>query len=211
MLVLCLSAMAVMAQDADKAKEILDKVADKYQKVPAFSAMFEQRMINQAEGLNEKFEGAVLAKGNKFRIDIAGRVIFNDGSTMWTFVPDDEEVTVAEAGGEDGEELDPTAIYTAYKKGFKLKLQKNEKIDGKDYRVIDLLPKKPKDKSFFRIRVYVTPKGSVLHRWSVYEKDGNVFQYTISNFKELASLPDTDFRFDKSKYPDMDIDIVDLR
>ena len=44
---------------------------------------------------------------------------------------------------------------------------------------------------------------------SFFEKNGNRYTYSVNDFKVNTSIPDSEFNFDKSKYPK--VEVVDLR
>ncbi|BDD03378.1 LolA family protein [Aureibacter tunicatorum] len=196
------------AQKDPKALAILDKMSDKYQNQEAFEAGFKQQLINQNEGLDESFEGNILVKGEKFRIDIAGQQIFNDGSAIWTYSPDDEEVTVTASEEGEDEGLNPTTFYSAYKEGFLYAVIGHESLRGKNISVIDLTPE-DKSKNFFKIRMRINTTDNEILSWEIFEKGGNNYLYTIENYKPIASISDNEFQFDTEDHPD--VEVVDLR
>jgi outer membrane lipoprotein carrier protein len=54
------------AQVDQKAKEILDKMSDKYQSIPAYKTNFVYRLTNKAENVDEQFAGEIMVKGEKY-------------------------------------------------------------------------------------------------------------------------------------------------
>lgn len=45
---------------------------------------------------------------------------------------------------------------------------------------------------------------SIVKGWKIFERNGNRFTYTISNFKPNAPVSNSMFKFDKSKHPGVD-------
>jgi outer membrane lipoprotein carrier protein len=198
---------ASMAQKDPKALAILDAMSAKYQKIPSFTAKFTYTLENKTEGINEDFSGDVSVKGDKYRIKLPNQEIINDGKTTWTYLSDINEVNIDNFDPSSGE-MTPSKIFTAYKKGYKY-LYINEKAEaGVVYEWVDLVPDS-KDQQVFKIRLQISKVDKSLKTWEIYDKGGNIYRYSISNFNPNATLADTYFRFDTSKYPG--VEVVDLR
>ncbi|MCG8476666.1 MAG: outer membrane lipoprotein carrier protein LolA [Cytophagales bacterium] len=148
-LFILLSGQMVWGQEDEKAAGILERMAKKYQQIEAFSADFSQSMINEQEGINESFTGKGIIKKNKYKIEVAGRTLYNNGREIWTYSPDDEEVTISPVS--DEEEIDPTFIFSNYKKDFKFRYLGETRLRGKMLQKVALFPRKPEGKSFFKI------------------------------------------------------------
>ena len=200
--IVILSQGALAQYDPD-AKIVLDAMSAKYKKVVAFSASFSQKIENQSAGIDESMEGKITVKGSKYKLDILDSEIYNNGKEVWVFTPDLEEVTVSTYDPSE-EEITPGNVYDLYKKGFKYALI-SEMSNGD--RVIELDPES-REKSYHKIRMIIDAKNAV-KSFTVFEKTGNRYLYTVTNFKPLTSLTDSFFNFDTSKYPD--VEIVDFR
>ena len=80
-----ISGMA-MAQQDQAARDILDAMSNKYRTIPAFSADFTYTLENAQESLNEAFKGKITVKGVKYRLELEGQEIINDGTSIWTYL-----------------------------------------------------------------------------------------------------------------------------
>lgn len=206
-IILIFSAGTLLAQKDPKALEILDAMSAKYQKIPSFTAKFTYTLENKTEGVNEDFSGEVSVKGDKYRIKMSSQEIINDGKTTWTYLSDINEVNIDNYDPTSGD-MTPSKIFTAYKNGYKY-LFLNEKAEGGImYEWVDLVPES-RDQQVFKIRLQINKADKSLKTWEIYDRGGNIYRYSISNFNPKANLADTYFRFDASKYPG--VEIVDLR
>mgnify|MGYP003563032128 CR=1 FL=1 len=198
------------AQVDQKAKEILDKMSDKYQDIPTYKTNFVYRLTNKAEDVDEQFAGEIMVKGEKYVLLMSDQEIYNDGETIWTFLKDENEVNVDYYMPDEGD-LSPNNIYSAYKKGYRYRWLENKKIGNRSLDVVELQPEDPKDpdKIFFRIVLNIDQADNTIHSWEMYDRAGNVFSYTISGFNPNYKAEDAFFAFDASKFPD--VEIVDLR
>jgi outer membrane lipoprotein carrier protein len=198
------------AQVDQKAKEILDKMSDKYQDIPTYKTNFVYRLTNKAEDVDEQFAGEIMVKGEKYVLLMSDQEIYNDGETIWTFLKDENEVNVDYYMPDEGD-LSPNNIYSAYKKGYRYRWLEHKKIGNRSLDVVELQPEDPKDpdKIFFRIVLNIDQADNTIHSWEMYDRAGNVFSYTISGFNPNYKAEDAFFAFDASKFPD--VEIVDLR
>ena len=110
-------AVLIMAQgepDHDpKAKAILDGVSAKSRTHQAVSVRFTYSMENIRDDIYETQEGSLLLKGEQYKLKLAGQEIICDGSTLWTYLPDAEEVQISEPEYEEGT-INPSNIFTIY-------------------------------------------------------------------------------------------------
>jgi outer membrane lipoprotein carrier protein len=199
---LIISQLAFSQYDPE-AKAVLDGMSAKYRNVPAFSANFEQTLINESADINESMEGAITVKGEKYILEIAGQKIYNNGTDVWSYNEELAEVTISPYEEED-QEITLNNIWDIYQEGFKYILLAAN--DNGNY-VVDLDPV-DRDKSYFKIRMMIGQDYS-LNSFTVFENGGNQYQYAINNFAEKPQLSDGDFTFNPSDYPG--VEVIDFR
>ncbi|MEQ9286822.1 MAG: outer membrane lipoprotein carrier protein LolA [Cyclobacteriaceae bacterium] len=200
-----LFAMQAFAQKDPQALEILDAMSEKYKNIPAFTANFSYIMENDAEDIDEKFEGVITVKNNKYKLEMSGQEIINDGVAVWTYLKDDNEVTISEYDDTD-EEITLSNIFTIYKSGYKylfLETKDNGKMD-----VVDLVPE-DRDKTFYKIRMEIQKADKELKNFRIFDKSGSRYLYKINQFAVNNTITDADFKFDERKYPG--VEVVDFR
>lgn len=207
-LVFLLSIAAVsQAQYDENALKVLDAMSDKYRAIGAYSADISYALVNETDGINEKFTGNITVKGEKYLLELEEQVILNNGVTVWTYLPDVNEVNI-DNNNPDEEEISPSKIYDAYKDGYKYIYVGEETIGSKPHAVIDLVPD-DREAQFFKIKLFINQSDNSLTKWTMYDKSGNLYNYTISNFDPSISPADNMFEFDPTKYPG--VEIIDLR
>ena len=140
-------------------------------------------------------------------IDMKDQVIYIDGQTQWTHLVEEKEVDVMEYDP-DGEEFSPNRMYDLYKRGFKYIFIEDIEEGGNKIHVIDLVPE-DRDKSYFKIKLFVKASDKTISAWRIYEKNGNKYQYKVTDFKPNIDVSDDYFRFDPSKHKG--VEVVDLR
>jgi outer membrane lipoprotein carrier protein len=207
LIVILISAGFAHAQYDDKALAILDAMSARYKSMPAFKAEFTYALENAANKVNENLKGEITVKGDKFRLKTDGQEIYNNGTTVWTYLTEENEVNISDYEPNE-DEITPSKIYTIYKKGYKYAFLEEKKEGNLVYEIVELVPEK-KDKQIFKIRIQVNKKDKSIKNWKIFEKSGNKLSYTITKFTPNVTVEDKFFEFDKTKYKG--VEVVDLR
>ena len=196
-----------LAQYDAQALATLDAMSKKYKAYTSFEANITTTMTNETEGVKEEYKGKITVKGDKYKLVMSEQEIINNGTTQWTYIPAAKEVTVDNYDA-NSDEINPSKIYEIYKKGFKY-LHNGERTEGGAIvEEIDLVPEK-KDAQFFKIKMLINKKDRSIQSWTMMDKSGNKYKYTISKFNPNVTVADTFFVFDTKKYPD--VEVTDLR
>lgn len=198
------------AQQDQKAKEILEKVTKATQGYSSISASFNYVMENKAEDIHEENKGNILLKGNKYHLSLPqmGMQMFTDGKTVWTYMKDANEVTIANAGDDMNEAMDPSKLFTIYEHGFNYKYIEEKTVDGVPVYIIDLFPENS-EIEYSKIRIQVEKKRMLIKRAEMIGKEGNNYIVEVNDLKTDVPTKDSDFVFDKSKFKGAEV--VDLR
>lgn len=198
--------MATMAS-AQNAKTILDAMSAKYKAIHSFTSNIDYTMVNKADGINDTFKGSIAVKGDMYSLKMGGQEVINNGTTVWTYLPDDNEVNIDNHSAEAGD-ITPSSIYTIYQKGFTYVILSPVTIGDKKYDVVDLIAS-DKDAQFYKIRLEIAQVDKTLGKFTMYDNEGSEFSYTISNFNSEVKLNDSDFEFDEAKHKG--VEVIDLR
>ncbi|MBV4359618.1 LolA family protein [Pinibacter aurantiacus] len=204
-----ISAVSIAQSNDPAAKTILDGVSAKFKTYKAVQANF-TLSIEDAKGKTQGTKkGTLYYKGSKYRVSIpGGQEIFSDGKTNWTYDKSANEVTISKVDA-SGNALTPQKLFTNfYDKDFLYKLNGEKKVGAKTLQEIELTPT-DKSKPFFKILLTVDKAAKTIVSTKVMQKDGNKFTYAVSNLNGNAAIADSQFVFDKSKYPG--VEEVDLR
>lgn len=195
-------------QNDPKAQEILDAMSQKYKEMSSFKAKFTYTLENDNSKIKESSKGEILVKGGKFRLKLGDHEIINNGTTVWTYMKESNEVNISTYEPDD-DDLNPTKIFTMYKKGYKYILMSEHNEGGKVYSTVDLEPIDRTKSTMSKVRIVINKKDKTVKSWKIFEKNGNRFAYVVDAFTPNQKVEDTEFAFDKSKYPG--VTEVDLR
>jgi len=204
-----LTISSLSAQTDQKAKLLLDKLSAKTKAYTSIKANFNYILENKAEGLNEVQSGWIVLKGDKFILEIAGQEILSDGATIWTYLKDAEEVQITDVEEDNEDQISPGSIFTLYESGYRHEYKKDETSGGINYAIIYIYPLDLDEKSFHTIQLYIDKDKIELKKIIILSKEGDNYTYKIKSFQTNIPINDSDFVFQKSKYPD--VEIVDLR
>lgn len=206
-LIFAISGNILLAQYDPKALEVLEAMSKKYKAVPAFEADISYALINEVEKINKMFKGKMTVKGDKYRLALPEQEVINDGKTLWTYLAEAKEVNI-DNFDPNSDDLNPSKIFEVYKKGFKY-LHMGEASEATVVcDVIDLVPEK-KDAQYFKIRMNISKKDKSIQNFTMFDKSGNRYKYTISKFTPNPAITDAYFTFDPKKYPG--VEVIDLR
>ena len=191
-----------------EAKRILDAVSNKFKSFKSVQANFIYRVENSAGKVLSNKTGKVYMKGTKYRVSFGGQDIFCDGVNVYSYDKSAKEVTVTKLDA-SGSTITPQKLFTNfYDKDFLYKLNGEKKVKGKTVQEIEMTPN-DKNKPFHKVYLLVDKAGKTIYSTSVMEKTGNKYVYTVSSMKPNAPDADSQFVFDKSKYPG--VEVIDLR
>ncbi len=190
-------------QSDAKSQEILKKVTKLYQGYKTINASF----TITTTAVNKKplvSKGTVWIKGNKFKLNYANQEIFCNGITIWTYNPDDQEVTMEDYKKRDNS-ITPNEIFTVYQKGYKSKYEGPTTEGGKVHDVVRLVPKKKANYAYLKLEIDNSYKIS-----KVIQHYKNGTEVTIEMNKLTPNTAMKDDFFQWSDVGHADVTVVDL-
>jgi outer membrane lipoprotein-sorting protein len=189
-----------------KSNEILEKLTAKTESYKTIRAEFSYKMKNTEAEIDETTDGTILVRDDKYRLIISGQVVISDGTTLWTYIEDANEVQINSAG-ESEESITPSKLLTSYNKDYKSKFVRESFQYGTTVNIIDLTP--DEGKTYSKVRVVIDKQKDQLLEITIFDKNGSTYAYIINKFETDIELNDSEFTFDPKEYPD--VDIVDMR
>jgi outer membrane lipoprotein carrier protein len=195
---------ASIAQDDPKSKAVVDKLMSQAKGWTSFEAEFSSRLQNTKDKLDVKQEGSMKVKGKKFNLALDKNTVINDGTIMYTYNKDVNDVTLSDPSEMD-QELDPSKLFTQYEKGFKSQFVEEKTENGVTVQVVKLFPLEPAKKPFHTVVLTVDKAKNEPRGIQVLYKDGNVVTYTLKKFTPNVALDDALFTFNKARYPGVEV------
>jgi outer membrane lipoprotein carrier protein len=200
--------MNLMAQGDPKAKAILDNVSKKVKALKSLKANFTITITGAKNAKPQTKKGNVYMKGDKYYVSLSGQEIYCDTKTIWTFIKESNEVQISSFDPNENS-FTPSKLFTNfYDKEYIYKYEGEQTVGGKKVDVINLTPTN-KSKQYSKVELMIDKAQSVVAGGKMYEKNGNVYQYSVSGYTPNPALTDNMFTFDTKKHPK--VEVVDLR
>ncbi len=194
----------LQAQNDKRATAILDAMSNKYKTMTSFKVAF----TYTNEGAKETLKGDATVKGTKFRLKMAGQEIFNDGKVMTTYIKESNEATINNYDPKEVGDIDPTKVYTIYKKGYKYVFIEEVTESGRVYEVVELSPEK-KESKVSKVQIKVDKKDKSVKSWKVIQRTGQRLVFKVDKFTPNVKVEDKFFAFDATQYKG--VEVIDLR
>jgi outer membrane lipoprotein-sorting protein len=147
-------------------------------------------------------------KGTKFRLKMAGQEIFNDGKIMTTYIKESNEATVNNYDPKEVGDIDPTKVYTIYKKGYKYVFIEEVTESGRVFEVVELSPEK-KESKVSKVQIKVDKKDKSVKSWKVIQRSGQRLTFKVDKLTPNVKVEDKFFAFDPAQYKG--VEVIDLR
>ncbi|MBL0047911.1 MAG: outer membrane lipoprotein carrier protein LolA [Bacteroidetes bacterium] len=203
--ILLANTLIASAQIDEKAKKILDELSAKTKAFTTIIANFSYTIENKTEKTSETQEGKITIKGKKYRLEIANQTIINDTKFSYTILKDAKEIqknTAAVAGGKNGDDINPSNIFTMYENGFKYQFVKEEKQStGAVYQIIKLFPTEAKKRNFHTVMLTIDKTKKQIVAIKILGKDGNDMTYNVKKFIADSKVDDSVFAYNIKSFP----------
>jgi len=206
---LCCATLQASAQNDAKAKAVLEAVSKKVNSLKSLKANFALNLTGGKGGkVTDSKKGNISLKGQKYHVFLSGQEIICDTKTIWTYNKEAKEVQISTYNPAE-QTISPAKLFTNfYDKEYKYTYKGERKEAGKNCDVIEMVPI-DKSKQFTKIELLVDKASSVIAGGNIWEKNGNKYQYTVSNFTPNANIPDTYFTWNPKEHAG--VEVVDLR
>ncbi len=198
LMALCFSAYQATAQTDAKAKKVLESVTKKVNSLKSLKASFALKLSGAK--VSDSKKGTIALKGQKYHVQLSGQEIICDTKTVWNYNVDAKEVTINKFNPEE-QSISPAKLLTNfYDKEYKYKYAGERKEAGKTCDVIELTPN-DNSKQVTKIELLVDKASSMIAGGTIWSKNGNKTQYTISNVTPNATIADSYFGWDPKAHP----------
>ncbi|MBA3829547.1 MAG: outer membrane lipoprotein carrier protein LolA [Taibaiella sp.] len=207
-LLLLASGHTAFAQNDAKAKAALDGLSKKINGLKSLKANFALHLAGASGKVTDTKKGTFSMKGGKYHIQLAKQEIICDNKTVWTYNKDAKEVQITNYNPNE-QTLSPSKLFTNfYDKEYKYHFAGEKSFNGKMCNIVELTPVSG-SKQFSKVQLMIDKTTSTIAGGSIWEKNGNKYQYEISNYTANPNIPDAFFTYDAKSHPG--VEIVDLR
>ena len=190
----------VQAQDAAKAKALLDDVYNKVMGYQNIVVDFKFDLYNSEADVRQETRGDVTLKGDMYYLNYMGAEQLYDGKKVYTVVPENEEVTI-EDRADDGGSVSPSKMLTFYREGHKYEWDILQNVQGRKIQYVRLIPiDSNSETESILLGIDVETK----HIYKLIETgiNGTKTTITVNSFKTDQPLSESLFTFNEKKYKD---------
>ncbi len=192
--------MSSFSQTSVDAQSVLDKVTSKVKAAKGITATFTFSQYDKANHLLGSSKGIVKIKGNSYYVMQGKTEIISNGAQTWNY-DGGNEVMVSKADNKDDDEFSPQQVLSGFNKNdFTYKLVSSA---GSMYEI--LLTPIDKRKNFKQVVLYVNKTTDLISKAKITDKTESVSQITFSGTNLSAVIPDSQFVFDASKHPGVEV------
>jgi chaperone LolA len=193
---LVLSAGQARAQDANA---VAQRLQARYQAIDALEADFTQSFGGAT------LRGTLTVRGGAFRVELPSQTLVSDGTTLWSYSPDDNQVVVQDYTEEDlGFSIGQ--VFTDYLSVFRPTGATQATIGGVRHDVLALVPRES-GTSVRDATLYVRSSDAVPTRVRVHDVNGQTLAFDLANVRLNPSLTSETFTFQ----PPRGVEVIDLR
>ena len=197
-----LTFMVGTAQAQTMASELVKKTIDKINKHKNVEFVFDYDMSNETIAVTESASGTAYMQGDAYKLEVEGQQIISDGKTMWTYLPDSEEVMVSNPS-DDENIITPIKLLTTYDKDYTMKYAKSNE---KSIKVVEM--SNPKGE-FSKVTLKINEAKLEVVSATIKSRSGINFTIKIKKTVFDQNLDAKFFTFDEKAHPK--VDVIDMR
>ena len=178
---------------------LLKEVSAKVRSYDNIQINFKYNLNNQKEGVNQQTFGDLTLFNDKYVINMLDITRMFDGSSIYTIVPEDQEVTISSYNPEDEKDITPSQMLTFYEKGYDSKMGIVENIKGRKIQFVKLTPI-DSNAEIKKIHLGIDKKTKHIYKLIQIDSKGTKYTLTVQSFKTNLPLTKDLFTFDEQKY-----------
>jgi outer membrane lipoprotein-sorting protein len=198
LLTLLVAIVQSSAQDAQKAKALLDEVYNKVKSYNNIKVEFKYELNNTEADIHQETRGDVTLQDDKYLFNYLGSQQLYDGRKVYTVVPENEEVTI-EDKSEDENTITPSDMLTFYRDGHTYQWDILQNVQGRKIQYVKLTPIDSNSEIEF-ILLGIDAETKHIYKLIETGKNGTKTTITVNSFKTNQPLSKTLFTFDEDKY-----------
>lgn len=201
---------ASFSASAQTSKEILDKLSAKAKAYKSITSDFSSTLVDKKNGKNVKQEGTIKIKGAKYALALSDYIVISDAKTVWSYDKKGNSCSIDDIADVKDGAFDPSQMFTIWEKDFKHEMKNTAaNVDGVAAYEINLYPINAKNKPYHTITMFVDKAKMEVVKIIVKTRENAEITYKVKSFKTTTDIPDTEFSFNKTKYPG--VEMVDNR
>ena len=191
--------LMISSLKAQNTKSLLSEVSNKVKSYENIQIDFKYSLENTRENVKQDTKANITLKGDNYVLNMLGVTRIFDGKTIYTIVPEDEEVTISNYSKEDDKSISVSEMLTFYENGYNYKMDIQQNIRGRKIQFIKL---NPIDSNIEIKNILLGIDMQTKHIYKLIQVDssGTSYTITVNSFKTNQPISQNLFIFDEEKY-----------
>tara|TARA_X000000368_G_C22992646_1_gene695055 strand:+ start:289 stop:954 length:666 start_codon:yes stop_codon:yes gene_type:complete len=197
-----------VSQEANEAEKLLNKVSENIKSYDNIYINYTYTLSNLEEDINQTNKGSFVTENDNWKFVMLGVTRIFDGDKLYTISPDDEEITISTQNPDDETTITPNKMLYFYEEGYNFEMDIVQYIGRKKIQYVKLVPMDSNAEIKY-ILLGIDVEFNQIYK--VIETGINDTQTTIAivDFEVNLPLEESLFIFDKEKYKDYYMNILD--
>ncbi len=198
----------VVSQNTSEAEKLLNKVSENIKSYDNIYINYTYTLSNLEEDINQTNKGSFVTENDNWKFVMLGVTRIFDGDKLYTISPDDEEITISTQNPDDETTITPNKMLYFYEEGYNFEMDIVQYIGRKKIQYVKLIPMDSNAEIKY-ILLGIDVEFNQIYK--VIETGINDTQTTIAivDFEVNLPLEESLFIFDKEKYKDYYMNILD--
>lgn len=191
--------LMICSLKAQNTKSLLSEVSNKVKSYENIQIDFKYSLENTRENVKQDTKANITLKGDNYVLNMLGVTRIFDGKTIYTIVPEDEEVTISDYSKEEDKSISVSEMLTFYEKGYNYKMDIQQNIRGRKIQFIKLNPI-DSNTEIKNILLGIDMQTKHIYKLIQVDSSGTSYTITVNSFKTNQPISQNLFIFDEEKY-----------
>ena len=191
--------LTISSLKAQNIQSLLSEVSNKVKSYENIQIDFKYSLENTRENVKQDTRANITLKGDNYVLNMLGVTRIFDGKTIYTIVPEDEEVTISNYSKEDDKSISVSEMLTFYENGYNYKMDIQQNIRGRKIQFIKLSPI-DSTTEIKNILLGIDMQTKHIYKLIQIDSSGTNYTITVNSFKTNQPISQNLFIFDKEKY-----------
>tara|TARA_B100000900_G_scaffold53458_1_gene39594 strand:+ start:7953 stop:8594 length:642 start_codon:yes stop_codon:yes gene_type:complete len=190
----------LISQTSNQAENLLNLASKQMESYNNIEFEFSYVLNNRIEQINQESSGQVTLASEKYKLNFLDAIQLFDGKSLYTIVPENEEITITKAQEVEDFGINPRELLQFYKNGYDYHWDISQRVKGKNIQFVKLIPVKG-DSEIESLLVGIDTNQNHIYKLIEIGYNGTITTLTINNMKVNSSLPENFFIFNEADYP----------
>ena len=184
---------------AQSIQSLLNEVSNKVKSYENIQIDFKYSLENTRENVKQDTRANITLKGDNYVLNMLGVTRIFDGKTIYTIVPEDEEVTISNYSKKEDKSISVSEMLTFYENGYTYKMDIQQNIRGRKIQFIKLSPI-DSTTEIKNILLGIDMQTKHIYKLIQIDSSGTNYTITVNSFKTNQPISQNLFIFDEEKY-----------